>query len=202
MSKADGVPLFVEELTKAVLETGLLRDVGDRYVTAGLLPSLTLPTTLLGSLTARLDKLGPSREVAQVGAAIGREFSYRLLAAVVPPTGPSLQAALAHIASTELISVRGEPPNSTYIFKHALVRDAAYATMVRGKRERLHGRIAHALMAGFPGTVETQPELIAHHLAQAGLAEEAIAYFQKAGQRAIEQSANAEAIAHLTSALE
>jgi predicted ATPase len=125
-----------------------------------------------------------------------------LLAAVVPPTGPSLQAALAHIASTELISVRGEPPNSTYIFKHALVRDAAYATMVRGKRERLHGRIAHALMAGFPGTVETQPELIAHHLAQAGLAEEAIAYFQKAGQRAIEQSANAEAIAHLTSALE
>src|SRR5262249_52959208 len=113
MSKADGVPLFAEELTKTVLESGLLQHAGeDRYITVGPLPSLVIPTTLLGSLTTRLDRLGPNREIAQIGAAIGREFSYRLLAAVAPPSGPSLQTALAHIAACELIFVRGEPPNS------------------------------------------------------------------------------------------
>jgi class 3 adenylate cyclase/adenylate kinase family enzyme len=200
--KADGVPLFAEELTKAVLESGLLRDAGDRYVTTGLLPSLSIPTTLLGSLTARLDRLGPSKKVAQIGAAIGREFSYRLLAAVAPVSGPSLQNALDQVAACGLISVRGEPPDATYIFKHALVQDAAYSTMVRSKRQQLHCRIADALMAGFPETVETQPELMAYHLAQAGLTEKAVEYLRKAGQRAIEHSASAEAIGHLTRALE
>jgi DNA-binding response OmpR family regulator/class 3 adenylate cyclase/predicted ATPase len=202
MSKADGVPLFAEELTKAVLESGVLQDAGDRYVAVDPIPSPVVPATLLGSLTARLDRLGPSKEIAQIGAAIGREFSYRLLAAVAPPSGPSLQTALAHIAACELIFARGEPPNSTYIFKHALVQDAAYGTMVRSKRQQLHSRIADALMDGFPETVETQPELMAYHLAQAGLAEKATEYLRKAGQRAIEHSANAEAIGHLTRALE
>jgi class 3 adenylate cyclase len=201
VSKSDGVPLFAEELTKTVLESGLLRDAGDRYAAVGPLPSLAVPTTLLGSLTARLDKLGEIREIAQIGAAIGREFSYRLLAAIAPVSSSTLQAALAHLAASELIFVRGAAPDSTYIFKHALVQDAAYATMVRSKRQQLHSRIADALTQGFPEAVETQPELMAHHLAQAGLTERAIEYFRKAARRAIERSANAEAIGHLTRAL-
>jgi class 3 adenylate cyclase/DNA-binding response OmpR family regulator/predicted ATPase len=202
VSKSDGVPLFAEELTKTVLESGLLQDADDRYVAVGPLPALAVPTTLLGSLTARLDKLGEIREIAQIGTAIGREFSYRLLAAITPVSSSTLQTALAHLAASELIFVRGEPPDSTYIFKHALVQDAAYATMVRSKCQQLHSRIADALTQGFPETVETQPELVAHHLAQAGLTERAIEYFRKAARRAIERSANAEAIGHLTRALE
>ncbi len=201
ISKTDGVPLFVEELTKSVLESGLLQDAGDQLITVGPLSSLAIPTTLLGSLTARLDRLGPIKEIAQVGAAIGREFSYRLLAAVAPISGPLLHAALAQLAAPELIFVRGEPPDSTYVFKHALVQDAAYGTLVRGERQQLHGRIAVALEEGFPETVETQPELLAHHLIQAGLTERAISYLRKAGQRTIERSANAEAVRHLTQAL-
>ena len=200
--KADGVPLFVEELTKTVLESGLLQDTGERYVAAGAIPALAIPTTLLGSLTARLDRLGPIREIAQIGAAIGREFSYRMLAALAPVSGPSLRSALTHLAACELLLVHGEPPDSTYIFKHALVQDAAYATMTRSKRQQLHGRIADVLTESFPEAVETQPELMAHHLMQAGLTERAIEYLQKAGRRAIEHSANAEAIRHLTSAIE
>jgi DNA-binding response OmpR family regulator/class 3 adenylate cyclase/predicted ATPase len=200
--KTDGVPLFVEELTKSVLESGLLQDAGDGLVSVKPLPPPAIPTTLLGSLTARLDRLGPVKEIAQIGAAIGREFSYRLLAAVAPISGPPLHAALAQLAAPELIFVRGEPPDSTYVFKHALVQDAAYGTLVRSERQQLHGRIADALEEGFPETVETQPELLAHHLIQAGLTERAINYLRKAGQRTIEQSANAEAVRHLTQALE
>jgi class 3 adenylate cyclase/DNA-binding response OmpR family regulator/predicted ATPase len=200
--KSDGIPLFAEELTKTVLESGLLQDTGERYVTVGAVPSLDIPTTLLGSLTARLDRLGPVREIAQIGAALGREFPYQLLAAVAPVSGTQLQTALAQLTTCELIFARGEPPGSTYIFKHALVQDAAYATMVRSKRQQLHTRIADALVAGFPETVETQPELMAHHFGQAGLTERAIEYWRKAARRAIERSANAEAIRHLTSALE
>jgi DNA-binding response OmpR family regulator/class 3 adenylate cyclase/predicted ATPase len=202
MSKADGVPLFAEELTKTVLESGAVQDAGDRYVAVDPLPPFVIPATLLGSLTARLDRLGPSKEIVQIGAAIGREFSYRLLAAVAPSSGPSLQAALAHIAASELIFARGDPPNSIYFFKHALVQDAAYATMVRSKRQQLHNRIVDALLKGFPETVETQPELMAYHLAQAGLTDKAIKYLRKAGQRAIEYSANAEAVGHLKRALD
>jgi DNA-binding response OmpR family regulator/class 3 adenylate cyclase len=202
VSKTDGVPLFVEELTKAVLESGLFQDAGNRLIVVGSLPPLAIPTTLLDSLTARLDRLGPVKEIAQIGAAIGREFSYRLLAAVAPISGPPLHAALAQLAAPELIFVRGEPPNSTYVFKHALVQDAAYGTLVRSKRQQLHNRIAGAIEEGFPEMVETQPELLAHHLLQAGLTERAIGYLRKAGQRSIERSANAEAIRHLTQALE
>ena len=202
ISKTDGVPLFVEELTKSVLESGVLQNTGDRLITVGPLPSLAIPTTLLGSLTARLDRLGPVKEIAQIGAAIGREFSYRLLAAVAPISGTPLHAALAQLAAPELVFVRGEPPDSTYVFKHALVQDAAYGSLVRSKRQQLHGQIADALEDGFPETVESQPELLAHHLIQAGLTERAINYLRKAGQRTIVRSANEEAVRHLNQALD
>jgi predicted ATPase len=202
LNKADGVPLFAEELTNALLETGLLRDAGDRYVTTGSLTSLHIPTTLLGSLTARLDKLASSsKEVAQIGAAIGREFPHRLLTAVTPISSPLLQKAVEELVACGLVFLRGTPPDETYIFKHALVQDAAYATISRSKRQQLHSRIADALIAGFAETVETQPELLAYHLAHAQLTEKAIEYLRKAGQRAIERSANTEAIGHLTQAL-
>jgi class 3 adenylate cyclase/DNA-binding response OmpR family regulator/predicted ATPase len=201
-SKADGVPLFAEELTKTVLASGQLRDAGALYDAPGPPSPFAIPMTLSDSLTARLDGLGPLKRIAQIGSVIGREFSYRLLASVAPVSDPSLQNALAHLAACELIFARGEPPDSTYIFKHALVQDAAYASMVRSTRQQLHSRIADALKMGFPETIETQPELMAHHLCQAGLTERAIEYLEKAGRRAIERSANAEAIRHLERALE
>jgi class 3 adenylate cyclase/predicted ATPase len=202
ISKTDGVPLFVEELTKMVLESGLLRDAGDRFVNAGSLLSSAIPTTLHDSLMARLDRLAPIKEIAQVAAAIGREFSYRLLATVAPASGKSLPEALAQLTAAEIIFSHGEPPDSRYIFKHALVQDAAYSSLLRETRQQLHGRIAKALEDHLPGTVETQPELIAHHCAQAGLNRKAIEYLRLAGQRAIERSANPEAIGHLKRALE
>ncbi len=201
IGKTDGVPLFVEELTKSVLESGLLQDAGDRLVTTGALPPLAIPTTLLGSLTARLDRLGPAKEIAQIGAAIGREFSHRLLAAVAPLSGPPLRTALAQLTAPDLVFVQSGSADPIYVFKHALVQDAAYGTLVRSKRQQLHGRIADALERGFPEIVETQPELLAHHLIQAGLNERAIGYLRKAGRRTIERSANAEAVRHLTQAL-
>jgi class 3 adenylate cyclase/predicted ATPase len=202
VSKTDGVPLFVEELTKMVLESGLLRDAGDRYVTVGPLPHLAIPTTLQDSLMARLDRLSAVKEVAQIGAAIGREFTYRLLAAVAPISGIALQSALEQLTRAGLIFSHGQPPDSTYIFKHALLQDAAYASMLRGRRQQLHRRIAAALEGEFVELAEAQPQLMAHHLAQAGLTERAINYLQKAGQRANEASAHVEAIGHLKLALE
>jgi DNA-binding response OmpR family regulator/class 3 adenylate cyclase len=178
--KADGIPLFAQELTKSLLESGQLQDTGERYVTIGPPLPLAIPKTLLGSLTACLDRVGPNKEIAQIGAAIGREFSYRLLAAIVPGGSLPLNPALADLLARELILVRGEPPDSTYVFKYALVQDAAYASITRSKRQLFHSRIADALVEGFPETVETQPELIAHHLAQAGLPERAIEYLRKA----------------------
>jgi predicted ATPase len=202
ISKTDGVPLFVEELTKMVLESGLLRYAGDRYITVGPLPRLAIPTTLHDSLMARLDRLGAIKEIAQIGAAIGREFTYRLLAAVAPISGIALQSALAQLTRAGLIFGRGQPPDSTYIFKHALLQEAAYASLLRGRRQELHRRIADALEHQFAELAETQPQLMAHHLAQAGLTEPAINYLRRAGQRANERSANAEAIGHLKLALE
>lgn len=202
ISKTDGVPLFVEELTKTVVESGLLADAGDRYVDGGPLPAPVIPTTLHDSLMARLDRLAPVKEVAQIAAAIGREFSYRLLACVAPTSGPLLQGALAQLTAADLIFSQGEPPDCTYMFKHALLQDAAYSSLLRAKRQQLHGRIAGALEEQFAHTVETQPELIAHHLTQAGNSRRAIEYLRKAGQRAIERSANAEAIGHLKRGLE
>jgi class 3 adenylate cyclase/DNA-binding response OmpR family regulator/predicted ATPase len=200
IAKTDGVPLFAEELTKTVIESATLRNIDDLDPNAS--PrTISIPTTLLDSLTERLDRLGASREIAQIGAAIGREFSYRLLAVVASIPVRTLDSALAHLAACELIFARGKPPDASYIFKHALVRDAAYASLLRSKRQQLHSRIAEALPKAFPQTIETQPELLAHHLAQAGLNARAVETLQSAARRAIENSANAEAIAHLTRAL-
>ena len=202
ISKTDGVPLFVEELTKTVLESGLLHDAGDHYVIAGPLPPPAIPATLHDSLMARLDRLSPIKEIAQIAAAIGREFSYRLLASVASTSEALLHGALAQLTAAELIFVRGEPPDSRYVFKHALVQDAAYSSLLRGKRQQLHSRIAAVLEEQFAYVVETQPELIAHHFEQAGTSGPAIEYLRKAGQRAIERSANAEAIGHLKHAID
>ena len=202
ISRTDGVPLFVEELTKTVLESGQLHAVGDRYIATAPLPSLAIPATLHDSLIARLDRLASIKEIAQIGAALGREFSYRLLAAVAPTADAPLQAALAQLGAAELIFARGEPPDSTYTFKHALVQEAAYASLLHSKRHRLHGQIADALNEHFPEIIELHPELMAHHLAEAGLTERAIEYLQQAGEQAIQRSANIEAISHLKHALE
>jgi predicted ATPase len=202
IEKADGVPLFIEELTKAVLESELVHSVGDWNIAADSISHFAIPATLLDSLTARLDRIGPAKEIAQIAAAIGREFSLPLLTAVAPSSAASLQAALARLVAAELISVSSELPDVTYTFKHALVRDAAYATLSRRKRQRLHSRIVDALESAFPFTVETEPQLLAHHLAEAGIAERAVDYLGKAGRRSIERSANADAIKYLTRALE
>jgi predicted ATPase len=202
ISKTDGVPLFVEELTKTILESGQLRAVDDRYVANAPLPSIAIPATLHDSLIARLDRLASIKEVAQIGAALGREFSYHLLAAVAPIAGAALDAALGHLGAVELIFARGEPPDSTYIFKHALVQEAAYASLLHSKRRWLHGQIADALSQRFPEIIESHPELMAHHLAEAGLTERAVGYLERAGERAIQRSANVEAIGHLTRALQ
>jgi class 3 adenylate cyclase/predicted ATPase len=201
-TKTDGVPLFVEELTKAVLESGLLQEEGDRYTLTGPLPALAIPETLYDSLMARLDRLGPVKEVAQIGAVIGREFEYELLAAVAPLSGNELAHALIELVDSELVFRRGAPPHAAYTFKHALVQDAAYASLLRSKRQQLHARIAVVLEEQFPETAETRPELLAHHFAEGGLNQQAMAYLQRAGERAIERSAYTEAIGHLTRGLE
>ncbi|WOH67988.1 adenylate/guanylate cyclase domain-containing protein [Bradyrhizobium sp. BWA-3-5] len=201
VAKTDGVPLFVEELTRTVLETNLLRDAGDHYALAGPLPPMAIPTTLQESLLARLDRLAPAREVAQVAAAIGREFSHELLAMTAALPESDLQAGLDDLVSSGLVFRRGTPPQATYSFKHALVQDAAYATLVRAKRQRLHARIAAALEQHFSETAQAQPELLAHHFTEAGLAESAVDYWRRAGQRAIARSAMAEALAQLRSGL-
>jgi predicted ATPase/class 3 adenylate cyclase len=202
VAKTDGVPLFVEELTRAVLETNLLRDEGDHYALAGPLPPMAIPTTLQESLLARLDRLAPAREVTQVAAAIGREFSHELLAIATALPESELLAALDDLVGAGLVFRRGTPPQATYSFKHALVQDAACATLVRAKRKRLHARIASAIEQHFPETVQAQPELLAHHYMEAGLAEPAIDYWLRAGQRAIARSAMTEALAQLRNGLD
>jgi predicted ATPase/DNA-binding response OmpR family regulator/class 3 adenylate cyclase len=199
--KADGIPLFIEELTKSVVQSELVQDVGNRYVVPGPLP-LAVPASLLDSLTSRLDRLGPAKEIAQIGAVIGREFSQSLLAAVAPESANSLQTALGQLAASELVLISRKGAGTVYKFRHALLQDAAYAKLSRAKRQQLHSRVAHALQNRFPLTIETEPEVLAYHFGQAGLTERAIDYLLRAGRRSIEQSANAEAIGHLTRALE
>jgi class 3 adenylate cyclase/predicted ATPase len=202
VARTDGVPLFVEELTKTVLESGLLADAGDRYELHGPLPPLAIPTTLHDSLMARLDRLAPVKEVAQIAAAIGREFSHALLAAVADRPEPELNAALEQLVNSELVFRRGRPPEATYSFKHALVQDAAYQSLLKSKRQQLHVRIAEALDDQFPDIGETQPEVLAQHLTEAGEADRAIPYWRCAGELAARRSANLEAIAHLSKGLE
>jgi class 3 adenylate cyclase/tetratricopeptide (TPR) repeat protein len=201
LARTEGVPLFAEELTKTVLESGFLGDAGDRYVLAGPLPPLAIPVTLHDSLMARLDRLAPVKEVAQIGACIGREFDHELLAAVVALPEAELQAALDRLVAAELVFRRGVAPATTYLFKHAMVRDAAYESLLRKRRQDLHARVASAIEMRFPQIIEAQPELVAHHFTEAGLTEKAIGYWLQAGRLAAARSANVEAIAHLRAGL-
>jgi class 3 adenylate cyclase/predicted ATPase len=202
VNRADGVPLFVEELTKSVLESGLLREEADRYVLDGALPPFAIPTSLHDSLMARLDRLASVRQVAQIGAAIGREFSYALLHAVSRLPEDELQASLARLVASELVFQRGEPPDAVYAFKHALVQDAAHGSLLRNARQQLHAQIAEALEADSPEMMDSQPELFAQHYAEAGLVEKSIAFWAKAGHRSATRSAMAEAAAQFYKGLD
>jgi len=202
LAKADGVPLFIEELAKSVVESGLLRVAGDHYVMKGALPALTIPTSLHDSLLARLDRLGGVKETAQLAATIGREFSFELLAAVSQFPENELSDALDQLTNAELIFPRGHPPYASYSFKHALIQDAAYATLVKTTRYQLHSRIAQVLKERFPDRAAAEPELLAYHHTAAGEIGQATHYWLLAGQRAIARSAMAEAVAQLTEGLE
>ena len=200
MERTDGIPLFVEEMTKAVLEAGSERAARQ---TAAAIPSPTLavPASLHASLMARLDRLGSAKEVAQIGAAIGREFSHALLAAVVHKPEAELGAALDRLMAAGLLFRQGVPPYASYLFKHALVQDAAYGTLLREPRRALHARIAETLESQFAEIAESQPELLARHCTEAGLIEKAAGLWGKAGQRSLERSALVEATAQLKRAL-
>ena len=202
VAKTDGNPLFVEELTKTVLEAGILVEDAEGYRLDGPLPPLAIPATLQDFLMSRLDRLAPVREIGQIGAAIGRDFSYSLLRAVVGRDEAALQHGLAQLERAELVFRRGEPPDAVYSFKHALVRDAAYESLLKRRRQQLHGQIARALEERFADIVASQPEIAAHHFTEAGLVERAVDYWLKAGQHAARRSANAEALNHLARGLE
>ena len=197
VERADGVPLFVEELTKAVVEIGDRDNRVAAVLTASSLPNLTIPATLHASLIARLDRLGPiAREVGQIGAVLGREFGYELIEQVAQRPADELRLGLDRLAAAELLFCRGVAPQSSYLFKHALVQDAAYGTLLRARRQELHARVAAALEQHFADLVERQPELQAHHLTAAGDTEHAVDQWLKAGRRAADRSAHLEAIGH------
>jgi len=201
-TRTDGVPLFIEELTKAILESGVLREAGSRFELSGPLPPLAIPSTLHASLLARLDRLASVKEVAQIGAAIGREFPYALIAVVAALPEKDLKGALQQLVGAELIFQRGALPNAKYTFKHALVQDAAYASLVRNRRQQLHAQIARALEEQFPDVVAGKPEVLAHHFTAASLAAQAVHYWQRAGQQASDRWANVEATSHFSRAIE
>jgi predicted ATPase/class 3 adenylate cyclase len=202
LAKTDGVPLFVEEMTKAILEAGHLKETDGHYELTGSLSSFAIPATFQDSLMARLDRLMTGKVIAQLGATIGRQFSYALLQAVSQLDEVMLQHELGRLVEAEIVYQRGVPPQATYTFKHALIQDAAYESLLKSTRQHYHQRIAQVLEAQFPETAEAQPELLAHHYTEAGLIARAVGYWQQAGQRAVERSAYAEAIAHLTKGLE
>jgi predicted ATPase len=202
VAKTDGVPLFVEELTKMVLESGLLQEGAERYELTGPLPPLAIPATLHDSLMARLDRLATVKALAQLGATLGREFSYALLRAVSPWDEGTLGWGLHQLVAAEFLYQQGLPPEATYRFKHALIQETAYQSLLRSTRQQHHQRIAQVLAERFPETAETQPELVAHHYTAAALHEPAVAYWQRAGQRALARSAHLEAINHVTTGIE
>ncbi len=201
IEKTDGIPLFVEELTKMVLESGLLADNAGRYRLDGPLPPLAIPATLQDSLMARLDRLAPVKEVAQIGAAIGRDFSYTLLRCVAGRNDLTLSAALTQLEEAELLLRRGTPPEANYSFKHALVQEAAYESLLKSRRQLLHKQIGDVLRDKFPVIAETEPEVLAYHFTEAGLSGIALEWWRKAGQQALKRSAYSEAIAHLGKAV-
>jgi class 3 adenylate cyclase/predicted ATPase len=201
IERTDGIPLFVEEMTKAVLEA---ENEGEAQRTAATVPSsaLAVPASLHASLMARLDRLGPAKEIAQIGAAVGREFSHTLLTAVARKPEAETTLALDRIIAAGLLFRQGTPPHATYLFKHALVQDAAYGTLLREPRRALHARIAETLENQFPEIAENQPELLARHWTEAGLIEKAAMWWGKAGQRSLERSALVEAVEQLARALD
>jgi tetratricopeptide (TPR) repeat protein len=202
VATTDGVPLFVEELTKMILESGLVKEREGRYELAGPVPTFAIPATLHDSLMARLDRLGPSKQVAQLGAVLGREFSYEVIQAVAPVDEATLQEALAQLINAELVYQRGMPPQARYTFKHVLIQEAAYQSLPRSTRRHYHRQIVQVLETRFPETCKTHPELLAHHYTDAGLNARAVPYWQQAGQRAIQRSAHAEALSHFTQGLQ
>jgi predicted ATPase len=202
LAKSEGVPLFVEELTKVAIESGILVDTGDGYALSGRISALAIPATLKDSLMARLDRLGSAKELAQTGACIGRVFSHRLIVGVAGANGARLAEALRRLENSELVSREGMPPEATYAFKHALIQDTAYDSLLRKRRQVIHARIATKLESDFPEIVAAEPETLAHHFTEAGFAERAVPYWLKAGQLALRRSANAEAIAHLRRGIE
>jgi predicted ATPase len=202
VAKTDGVPLFVEELTKAVLESAVLWETDGHYELTDPLPTLAIPDTLQDSLMARLDRLVTAKGLAQLGATLGRQFTYELLQAVAQLDDLTLQRELERLVQAELLYQRGLPPRAMYIFKHALIQEIAYHSLLKRTRQQYHQRIAQVLEERFPETAETQPELLAQHYTEAGMMAQAIPYWQRAGQRAIQRSAHVEAIGHLTKGLE
>jgi predicted ATPase len=202
VDKTDGVPLYVEELTKMLLASPLLREEADQYVLTGPLRAVAIPDTLQDALMARLDQLNRAKEVAQLGAVLGREFPYALLQAMAPQDEDTLQVGLAQLVGAELLYQRGRLPRARYIFKHALIQDAAYASLLRSTRQQVHQQVAQLLEARFPEMVETQPELVAQHYTAAGCPEQAVVYWQRAGEQASERSANPEAVSHFTTGIE
>ncbi|HET9316387.1 MAG TPA: adenylate/guanylate cyclase domain-containing protein, partial [Vicinamibacteria bacterium] len=201
VAKTDGVPLYVEELTKMLLDSSLLRVEGDEYVLTGPLSAVSIPDTLQDSLMARLDQLRAAKEVAQLGAVLGREFAYDVLQAIAPMDETALQDGLRKLVEAELLYQRGRPPRARYVFKHALIQDAAYASLLRSARQQVHANVAQALMEKLPELAETQPELLAHHYTQAGLLAAALDRWQASAERAVRRSAYLEAIHSIDQAL-
>ena len=202
ITKTDGVPLFVEEITKAILESGHLKAVNDHYELTGALSTFAIPTTLQDSLMARLDRLVTAKAVAQYAAVIGRQFAYDVLSTVSQLDDTTLQRELGRLVDAEIVYQRGVPPQATYTFKHALIQDAAYESLLKSTRQHYHQRIAQVLEAQFPQTAEAQPELLAHHCTEAGLIAQAVGYWQRAGQQASDRSAHLEAVSHFTTGIE
>jgi class 3 adenylate cyclase/predicted ATPase len=202
IAKTDGVPLFVEEIMKSLLESGQLKAVDAHYALVGSFSTFAIPATLQDSLMARLDRLVTAKGIAQLAAVIGRQFAYALLQAVSQVDEVMLQHELSRLVEAEIVYQRGVPAQATYIFKHALIQDAAYESLLKSTRQHYHQRIAQVLEAQFPETAEAQPELLAHHYTEAGLLAQAVDAWQQAGLRADARSAHAEASAHFTRALD
>lgn len=202
VSRTDGVPLFIEELTKTLLESGLVEQRGNQYELSGPLPPLSIPNTLHDSLMARLDRLSTVKALAQLGAAIGREFSHPLVRAVSPWDEDVLQSGLAQLVAAEFLFQDGSPPRATYRFKHALIQDAAYQSLLKSTRRQHHQRIALTIESGFPELVAAQPELLAHHYTEAGLTAQAIPFWLAAARRSLQSFANVEAANHATRGVE
>ncbi len=201
IAKTEGVPLFLEELTKAVLESDLIVDRGDHFAFSGKTDRMTIPATLYDSLMARLDRLIPVKEIAQIGAVLGREFSHEIVAAVSPMSPQRLNDALERLVASELVFRRGSTTSVIYVFKHALVQDAAYDSILKSKRQALHAQIADVLRGRFPDKVEKEPELLAHHYTAAGMALIAVPFWRQAGELALRRLALTESIAHIEKGL-